>query len=158
MKANVNRYKVEMKDQRREEEFDNWVGDYIFAHSKFEAKEIATDWMFENGFDPEDIEHIIFNITDTTPKLPNPTGYRTATSDYKKYRKEWSTNIMVDVVTGEVWCDVEESGWSRSYRSKAVLSMFSWLTNRGRHLSENPKMTEIKSIAAEMIQWAYQYR
>ena len=57
----MRKYNVEMR--RNNEEFDNWIGDYIEAETEEEALELAIAWLKEHGYD-EEILDIDFQVSE----------------------------------------------------------------------------------------------
>ena len=46
-----------------EEDFDNWLDDYIEAESEYEALVLAKQWLIDHGYDG-DVEDLFYKISE----------------------------------------------------------------------------------------------
>ena len=58
----MKKYNVEMR-RNFNEDFDNWIGDYIEAESEEEAIELAKQWLIDNGTN-EDVEELEYRVSE----------------------------------------------------------------------------------------------
>lgn len=57
----MKRYKVEFR-RNRNEEWDNWIGDYMEAESDLDAIDLAYQWLIGNGMEAEDAETVDISV------------------------------------------------------------------------------------------------
>lgn len=58
----MKKYNVETRRDYNED-FDNWIGDYIEAETEEEAVELAKQWLIDNGTD-EDVEELQYQVSE----------------------------------------------------------------------------------------------
>lgn len=56
------RYVVEMK-RSYNDDFDNWLDDYIEAETEYEALVLAKQWLIDHGYDG-DVDDLIYKISE----------------------------------------------------------------------------------------------
>lgn len=56
----MKKYNVEMRKDYNED-FDNWIGDYIEAETEEEAVELAKQWLIDNGYE-EEVEDLQYKV------------------------------------------------------------------------------------------------
>lgn len=55
----MKKYNVEIRKDCNEE-FDNWADDFTEAENAEEAVELVKQWLIDNGYDPDDVENLMF--------------------------------------------------------------------------------------------------
>ena len=57
----MKRYLVEFR-RNRNEDWDNWIGDYMEAESDLDAIVLAYQWLIDNGMEPEAAETVDISV------------------------------------------------------------------------------------------------
>lgn len=58
----MKKYIVEMRKDYNDD-FDNWIGDYVEAEDEVEAEEFAKQWLIDNGMEPDEAEELEYKVS-----------------------------------------------------------------------------------------------
>lgn len=58
----MKKYNVEMRKDYNDD-FDNWIGDYIESETEEEAIELAKQWLIDNGYEGN-VEELQYQISE----------------------------------------------------------------------------------------------